>query len=90
MTADRKKPGVAFWATVVAVVVLVPAAMYLGAYAWLVEPTPVVILPSMGGELHLIVPKYDRLGEALFWRTFFRPANWLDTRVRSDVWHGDE
>jgi hypothetical protein len=84
--AQNSRPGVAFWSTVLAVVVLVPPAMYLGAYAWIVEPTPVVILPSMGGERHFTVPKYDRLGGALFWRTFFRPANQLDRCVRPDVW----
>src|SRR6516165_8044831 len=35
MTTDRKKPGVAFWATVV--VVCLPA-LYVGAYCWMVEP----------------------------------------------------
>jgi hypothetical protein len=35
MTADRKKPGVAFWATVVVVVVLIGYPVSIGPAAWL-------------------------------------------------------
>ncbi len=86
MTEEHRKPGIAFWAIVVLAVAIIPSAIYLGTYAWIVEPTPVAIFPSMGGEHHFVVPKYDRLGEALFWRTFFGPANQLDRCVRPDVW----
>jgi hypothetical protein len=35
MTSDRKKPGVAFWATVVLVVVLVAYPLSLGPVCWI-------------------------------------------------------
>jgi hypothetical protein len=35
MTSDRKKPGVAFWATVVVVVVLVAYPLSFGPACWL-------------------------------------------------------
>jgi hypothetical protein len=41
MTPDRKKPGVAFWATVVAVVVLIGYPLSIGpACWWFPGPTP--------------------------------------------------
>jgi hypothetical protein len=84
--ADRKKPGIAFWATVVVVAVLVPSAIYLGAYAWLIEPTPAVAHVTTGEEYHFIMPRYPRLGDSPFWSTFFEPANRLDRRVRPEAW----
>jgi hypothetical protein len=36
MTADRKKPGVAFWATVVLVAALVAYPLSFGPFCWLV------------------------------------------------------
>jgi len=83
---DRKKAGVAFWATVVVVVGLIPSTLYLLAYAWIVEPKAVVTFPSAGGEHHFVVPDYHRLGDSMFWRTFFRPANELDRHIRPDTW----
>jgi hypothetical protein len=37
MTADRKKPGVAFWTTVVVVVVLVAYLLGIGPTAWVIR-----------------------------------------------------
>ena len=88
MTTFQKQPGLAFWTTVLLVVVLVPAAIYLGAYAWLVEPTPVVTFPVGRPEHRFVVPTYPRLGKSQTWRTFFRTANELDRSVRPDVWQG--
>jgi hypothetical protein len=78
----------AFWTTVVVVVLLVPFAAYLGACAYLVEPEERIVVSLFGYSR--VDARYPGLGDSPFWRSFFRPANWLDRRVRPDVWHGDE
>ncbi len=84
---DRKKPGIAFWTTVVLVVLLVPSAAYLGAYVYLVEPDERIVVSI---EAHFWgTATYPGLDDSPFWSAFFRPANWLDRRVRPDIWHED-
>lgn len=83
---SRKKPGVAFWTTVVVVVAIFLSAIYLGAYAWIVEPKLVVTFPAAGGEHRFVVPDYHRLSTSLFWRRFFRLANQVDRWARPEVW----
>jgi hypothetical protein len=62
MTPDRKKPGVAFWATVVVVVVLVAYPLSLFPIAWL--------------ENRGIVPvQNSTVGVILWW--YCAPARWL-------------
>ena len=80
MTSDRKKPGVAFWATVVVVVVL-PLAAYIGAYAWSVEA-----VTGLWAKVEMR-PTYTRLGNSQAWHKFFWPAHWVDRRVRPRFWH---
>ena len=49
MTPSRNKPGVAFWATVVVVVLLVPITGYATAYLCMVspaDPVPPSCLPT--------------------------------------------
>jgi hypothetical protein len=83
--SDRKKPGMAFWATVVVVVVLVPSAAYLGAYACLLEPDKRSVY-SLGTDSAIVVETYPGIGKSQFWRSFFDPANRLDRRIRPTVW----
>jgi hypothetical protein len=40
MTSDRKKPGVAFWATVTLVVVLVGYPLSYGPVRWIIQQLP--------------------------------------------------
>jgi hypothetical protein len=86
---SRKKPGVAFWATV-ALAGLVGLGVYAATYAWMVQPDEIVFLN--GGGLH-IVPDYT--GEAFgnpgdrdqhFWEKVFSPAHWIDKRIRPKTW----
>jgi hypothetical protein len=91
MSPDRKKPGVAFWATVVVVVVLVAVSAYVGAYALMVTPGPGYLVgPDMHHRQH---PAYYDLSfaglsshqhEAL--GRFFAPVNSIDRTFRQDVW----
>jgi len=89
MTSDHKKPGVAFWATVVVIGVLIPTAIYVGAYAWVIEPVSVVAHLTSGEKHRFVVARYPRLGQSSIWRTFFGPANQLDRLVRPYVWQKD-
>jgi hypothetical protein len=86
MTSSSNKPGVAFWATVVVIVALIPSAAYLGAYACLVEPDKRLVY-SLGTDSSIVVETYPSIGKSQFWRSFFEPANWLDRRIRPDVWN---
>jgi hypothetical protein len=83
---DRKKPGLAFWATALVVVLLVPLAIYLGAYAWLVEPTFLADSASLSWVQFTRHPRYPRLGGSPVWEEFFGPANWVDRRIRPEAW----
>ena len=85
--ASSKKPGFAFWTIVVVLVLLIPAAGYLGAYAGLVKPDDRKVLDLNSG-FSLVVATYPGVGVSRFWRAFFRPANLLDRRLRPEVWHG--
>ncbi len=86
---DHKKPGVAFWATVM-VVGMAAIGAYAAAYFWMVQPDEVVFLNGGG---HRITANYS--GEALgtpghrdqrFWEKVFGPAHWIDRRIRSHTW----
>ena len=80
MTCDRKKPGVALWASVVVVVGL-PLAAYVGAYAWSVEA-----VSGLWAQVEM-QPRYSRLGDAQAWHKLFWPAHWVDRRVRPKLWN---
>ncbi|HEY3967085.1 MAG TPA: hypothetical protein VGM05_21170 [Planctomycetaceae bacterium] len=92
---DRKKPGVAFWATVVVVVALI---FYVAAYSIMVSPA--VVFHSGLGEPPPLIPKYHLIGNWLEdrrWprdggacRPFFAPIHWIDRRVRRHVWEPEE
>jgi len=89
MTTDRKKPGVAFWATVV--VVCLPA-LYVGAYCWMVEPleihpskTKFYCLPSY--------PLVNPSGVGVWygqWERFFSPIHSIDRHLKPTVWNGSD
>jgi hypothetical protein len=87
MTSDRKKSGVAFWATVTVVAAtalvgyvaayasLVKPVLFLGYGTW-IEPVPPDVLTSYGRELN-----------CSFVHHFFGPANWLDRHlIRPAFW----
>ena len=83
---DRKKPGVAFWATVV-VVVAVPV-LYAAGYLVTVKRTTSYRRGWMKYRPFYSVPiAHDRQD---FWRTFFSPAHAADRRIRPSVWPNDE
>jgi hypothetical protein len=79
---SRKKPGVAFWATVAAVTVLVAACGYAGAYLYTVDDMDFVGRPG---------PIYAGLGLDEYCdqetvKRFFGAAHWIDRRIRRDKW----
>ena len=70
MTIDRKKPGVAFWATVLVVVVLVAYPLTFGPACWLTHRG--YVNSTTSGRLYrpilgLCVQKQTRLSAALRW-----------------------
>ena len=101
MTPSRKKPGVAFWATVVVFVLLASVAVYGGAYIWMLDdqyrhhytfsgPGPFKLRP-------VYRPRYSELRGSdflsdsdleneEFWSAFFGPAHWLDAKLRPKKW----
>ena len=87
MTSDRKKPSLAFWATVVVVAALSATLAYAGAYLCIVRQPAFSVV---GGEL-LVGTRRSRIAERWagnpeFCETFFAPAHWIDRRVRPDIW----
>lgn len=83
---SRKKPGVAFWATVALVVV---PLLYVGAYFAMVRP---VGQECFGGIRYVPCAYWGPFGEEvsgkmrddLIW--FFQPALRADRRIRPAVW----
>jgi hypothetical protein len=93
---DRKKPGVAFWATVVTVVVLVAYPLSFGPACWrlsMSRPSGSVAAPRIYcaiGWLAANGPSWSR--DAIFWyatrgqgNKVSIPVNWDDT-VRTSMW----
>jgi hypothetical protein len=88
MSEQKKKPGVAFWATVV-VAVLLPLAAYVGAY----YGTVLVLLhieKDMDGTNYrqTCEPHYasdPRWDGAL--KAFFAPVHWIDRKTMPDRWN---
>jgi hypothetical protein len=94
MTA-RNKPGVAFWATLVAAVTL-PA--YIGAYAWLAEPGillfndahhlrhPVTVaLPVQYTGRSTLISRATTGREAAI-EQLFAPVHWVDRTLWPKRW----
>jgi hypothetical protein len=79
---DRKKPGWAFWATVIFMLAL-PAA-YGGAYAKMVKLQPFKYWH--GGPTEGVAPHYSDDKHENRWKQFFWLANWIDRRVRPKLW----
>jgi hypothetical protein len=86
MTSDRKKPGVAFWASVVVVVALALLSAYSGSYLLILEPTRKSRNYPFLGVRWAAEPHYRAFGKQDFWRAFFEPANSLDRRIRPKIW----
>jgi hypothetical protein len=90
---DRKKPGVAFWATVVVVAVL---AAYVGPYAYAVDRGPLLRSgPHVRGAIMDWPASYGwgcPFGRSLFienqdvFRRVFAPVHALDRKLRPTYW----
>jgi len=94
---DRKKPGVAIWATVGLITVLAALSAYASAYALMVRP----FLAHIHGEssipgphLYLRSPDYSRelrfIGQVSTEENrqqFFAPIHWIDRKLRPDTWY---
>ncbi len=87
MTTSHKKPGVAFWATVVVGTAL---TAYPVSYAFMV--TPKLVTFSSSGRAERIEPDYTGgtplIGtrDQTFWERVFTPAHWADRRIRPETW----
>src|SRR5262245_19211887 len=90
MTPDRKKPGVAFWATVVVVVVLVASPVSWGPACWLARKN---ILPHWvvtKGYVPVIWIYYygpKPVRRAVGWWAGFRPPGYttLEMHIEDDA-----
>ena len=80
-----------FWLKLAAALLFAVVA-YGGAYAAMVKPAGrLVFLTSRGSSARLtIVPNYrwSANSRSVKWvESFFRPAHWLDRRLRPGVWN---
>lgn len=79
---DRRKPGGKFWT---AVGLFVAIAVYVGAYACMVEDTTV----GWGRTARVVAEYYDPFtgfsGEPI-WDAVFAPVYWADRRIRREKW----
>jgi hypothetical protein len=86
---SRKKPGVAFWASVVVACVLGAICVYFGAYFSMIEP---IELPDPAHPTWERPACYVWRGKVVkgFWGvTFFQPAHAVDLKIRRKYWFGD-
>src|SRR5262245_61373937 len=75
MTTSRKQPGVAFWATVVVVVVLVAYPLSFGPACWIASQQPVEGSGGLTGWA-IIVPELPKV---------YRPIGWACMRCPNTV-----
>jgi hypothetical protein len=84
MTIDRKKPGVAFWATVVVVVVLFAYPLSYGPWLWICGATnPPDLIRDVGSAFFSPISKASRqeiLPESL--RGFYIECGFSGLRLR--------
>jgi hypothetical protein len=77
MTSDRKKPGVAFWATVVVVVVLVVYPLSLGPACWLIHRRIIPMRPTA----QVYEPVLGNLHKAPHWTRDLITAGDIDMKI---------
>jgi len=75
MPCDRKKPGVAFWATVVVVMVLVAYPLSFGPACWWFTSSPVA--EEVPGEPLLRRERTLRGSSGRYAPRFYWPLGWL-------------
>lgn len=81
MSEPRKKPGVAFWVTMAAVVAI---PVYSAAYCCLAKQP--LSYGLSGYPPWEITPNYGDFHDQTFWRDLFGPAHWLEKKIRPDKW----
>ena len=81
---DRKKPGWAFWATVVAVAFPV---LYVAGYSLTVRPIGISSTGWSKTRPIYSVPFANSRHD--LWGAFFAPAHAVDRRIRPRVWPND-
>ena len=94
---DRKKPGVAFWATVMLVMALsVTTLAYVGSYVLVVGECPVISSGGNTGDRLEVPVRYSAdwppvaglfRGHRAFWTEFFAPIHAVDRVVRPSAWY---
>src|SRR5436190_14665700 len=84
---DRKKPGVAFWATVGIVVVLVGYPLSFGPACWITSRTDVGVssLPIVYLPLIRAMSRSERIADALDWYAQFGAAGARGDLVQSQT-----
>jgi hypothetical protein len=80
---DRKRLGVAFWATAV----LVAALAYAGAYLCMADRPVSILYSGFARGTFEVPPVYGNgLAGQKFWTAIFGPAHLIDTRFRPEFW----
>ena len=82
MSEPRKKPGVAFWATVVVASLLL---LYIASYVALVEPQGHAWPYPMTVATYRL-PGSSNAFQPARWQQMFAPLNALDRVVRPEKW----
>jgi hypothetical protein len=82
VTSDSKKPGVAFWATVVVVVVTL---LLLYPATYLLAMNPIWTIPYFGGDWERY-PQYKLPCNEETATKLFGWAHGIDRRIRPDFW----
>jgi hypothetical protein len=97
MIDERKKPGVAFWATVVVVAALVAYPLTFGPACWLFDRKilPLTWIPATDCAFYPLRTAAPCSPENLIWRIFYRYADLANPNpgtvpVLMEVWIGVE
>ncbi len=84
--SDERNHPVWPWITLTTVLILVTSA-YVAAYVYMARPPRYLQLSGVGP--FEIIPDYKgerQNRDQKFWEKIFRPAHWLDRRIRPDRW----
>lgn len=87
MSDDRRKSAWVFWFAAITATVVVPLALYVGAYLWMAERVDYIAsFGSWTGPRYRWGSSGNEVGHPELWSKLFSPIHDLDRKIRPKKW----